>query len=378
MNRSLVTRKIPISFAALISLCLFWLSACISITPVHPTNPIQPTTTATVSHSQASPTPIITPITPSLTPTLTPSFGPSPTSSPQAALEAHAWKAVPVMIEAAILAADTVEPFGYTPFFVLYGDGLLVTRSCAETECTYLQSQLSQEELCLLVNTMDRTGFLHVNPQNSFVPPGTGTETRLNVQLYLDNFIQIQDLDRWIEKPNWYPAFIGCQNCFTPPKIDPAIINLFRLLKTFALPDPIGLQTDRLALWLTQPVIEGTPQRWDDSQISLASLAENSLCPDSQPGRQAVVLEGAAAYSMANFLSGQKVPLFTDGQTTWQVQSRWLLPYETPQTCDHPHGLHPPAQLLANTWHCEPAMGAIPTATSTITPTPTITPTTLR
>ena len=170
MNRSLVTRKTPINIAALISLCMFWLSACVSITPVYPTNPIQTTTTATVSHSQASPTPIT--IVPSFNANSDTQFWAFANQHPASSPRNPRREAVPVMIEAAILAADTEEPFGYT-LFVLYGNGLLVTRSCAETECTYLQSQLSQEELCLLVNTMDRTGFLHVNPR-TLCPPGKG------------------------------------------------------------------------------------------------------------------------------------------------------------------------------------------------------------
>lgn len=358
----------------LLSLMMFWLSACVPIEQILPTITAQPTITASVT----LPPPSNTPLLPSSTPSLASTFGPSATSTPQPALEAHAWQAAPVMVEAAILAADPVEQFGYTPFFVLYGDGLLVVRSCDEGECRYLQTQLNQEQLCLLINTIDKIGFLKVDPQSAFVPLGTGTEIRLHVRVYEENFIQIEDLNRWVERPDWYPSFAGCQNCFDQPNVDPAIANLYRLLSTYSLPEPSGLQTDRLALWLTQPVIMGTPQIWADDLIPLASLSQASLCPNDPARRQAVILEGAMAYSTASFLSGQQVPLYTDGQTTWQVQSRWLLPYEMPQTCDQPAGLYPPDQILEIAWQCEPFMGTIPTSTATITPTPSITPTPLR
>ena len=358
-----------------IMLTLFGISAC---TPVITQTSITSTTQPTPTPSQTLLQPSLAPTTPTVTSSPRASFGPTSTSTPLPAFEAHTWQAAPVMIEAAMLVNDPGDPFPYTPFLILYGDGLLVIRACEEDECRYLQAQLSDKDICQLINTIDRTGFLNVDPQNSVVPPGTGTEIRMMVNVFQENVVQIPDLNRWVERPDWYPSFVGCQNCYDLPNLDPAINDLYRLLSTYSPPEPSGLQTDRLALWLTQPVIMGTPQAWDNDLIPLASLAEDSLCQDNTSQRQAVILEGTMAYSTASFLSGQQVPLFTDGPTTWQVHSRWLLPFEMPQTCDHPAGLFPPAIDLSITWHCEPGMGSLPTSTPTITPTPTVTPTPLR
>lgn len=357
-------------------LALMLLSACDESAGM-----INPTISATTApRTLILPTSTVVPATLTQVPTNTATPGPSPTSTPLPPLKANTWQAKPLMIEWASIANDPVDPFRYTPFLILYGDGMLVKRSCQEDECRYLQKQLEEAELCQWINAIDRTGFLYADPLAVQVPGGTGTETRLAVQVYAENGVQIPDLDRWAESPNWYGEFAGCPECFDPPAIDPAFINLYRLLSTYTLDDMSGLNTDRLAVWLTKPVIAGTARAWGEDQMSLAALAERSSCPNNPARQQAVILEGSAARQVSGFLSdeGEKAPIFSENGQTWQVHSRWLLPYEMPQRCQEPAGLYPPADFPNITWRCEPAMGAIPTGTPTITPTPSVTPTPLR
>ncbi len=284
------------------------------------------------------------------------------------------------MVEAAYLAVDDQEPFPYTPFFVLYGDGTLVQRACQNGACRYLQAQLNGESLCRLVNSIDQTGFLDADPAQVDLPAGTGTRVRLAVQVYQHNQAHIPDLDRWAHDPDWYRAYSGCPACPVFARIDPAFIDLYRLLTTFAEADLTGLTTDRLAVWLAQPVVAGDPQTWPGDLISLANLAEMSRCPGRASRQSAVIFEGQAARSLASYLSTHPgdAPIFTQDGATWQVHTRWLLPCEMPQTCDQEAGLFPPADTVEMTWTCSPEFGFIPTATPTITPTPTITATPLR
>jgi len=284
------------------------------------------------------------------------------------------------MVEAAHIDSDPLAPFSYTPLFVLYGDGWLVKRACQDGECRYLGSQLDPDTLCRLVNTIDRTGFLAADPAAFTLPSGTGATIRLSAQLYTENNVQIPDLDRWIENPNWYGAFAGCLNCFQPPQIDPAFIDLFRLLTYYTDPSLAGFQANRLAVWLTQPVIAGFPQDWDPDLVPLSELADRSTCPDDPARSQAVILEDTAARAVSSFLtsSGESVPIFSENGRVWQVHSRWLLPYEMPQTCEREPGLYPPHEGATQNWQCAPNMGSIPTSTATITPTPSVTPTPLR
>lgn len=284
------------------------------------------------------------------------------------------------MVKAARIDADPFAPLSYTPFFVLYGDGLLVKRTCQNGECRYLQTQLDPQTLCRLVNTIDRTGFLDANPTAFDLPGGTGAAIHMVVRIYAENSVQIPDLDRWVEDPDWYGALMGCPSCFAPPKIDPAFIDLYRLLITYTDTDMTGLHTERLAVWLTRPVITGTAQPWPSELIPLSELAEKGTCPNNPEQRQAVILEGPSARAVSSLLStqGEGMPIFFEDGTTWQVVSRWLLPYEMPQTCDLDAGLYPPPGESVAIWQCDPEMGTIPTATATITPTPTTTPTPLR
>ncbi len=284
------------------------------------------------------------------------------------------------MIELSQISADPLSPVQFTPYFILYGDGLMIIRSCEAGECRFLQSYLEEGQLCQLINAIDRTGFLDVQPQAASVPEGSGNLVRLTVRIYQENRVEIPDLDRWVETPNWYEANMGCLNCFDPPLIDPGIIALYRLLTTYPSTDFAGMNADRLAVWLSPPVIAGKPQTWDENLISLQDLAIDAICPGDSSQRQAIILEGPMAFSVSSFLSNQNTsaPIFTDGKMTWQVTSRWLLPYEMPGSCqDHP-GMLLPEEYPEILWQCEPGMGAIPTSTATITPTPSITPTPLR
>ena len=329
------------------------------------------------------PTSTAIPATPTPLTTNTATPGPSPTSTPLPPLQAHAWQAKPLMIEWASIANDPLDPFRYTPFLILYGNGLIVKRSCQDDgllACRYLQKQLDEVELCRWINAIDRTGFLNANPLAEQVPGGTGTEIRLAVQVYAENGVQIPDLDRWAESPNWYGAFTGCPECFDPPAIDPAFIDLYHLLSTYPDEELSGLNTERLAVWLTKPVIAGSARVWEEESLSLSALTERSACPDDPARQKAVILEGSTARRVSDLLSsqGDLAPIFTENGQTWQIHSRWLLPYEMPQTCQEPAGLYPPADFPNIVWQCEPAMGAIPTATPTITPTPSVTPTPLR
>jgi len=383
MRISEMTQKRHCSTGYKISLtiCLTALLALSSCNPALPAdNPAtsSPEIVWTPTSSQILPS--ITTADVSLPPTVTRTPGPSPTSTTLPPLGSHTWVAKPIMIEAAQVGSNPQDPFQYAPFFVLYGDGLLITRVCQDGECRYQQGTLEQDVLCRLVNTIDRTGFLNVDSSTVRLPGGTGIEIRLAVHLFAENSFQISDLDRWIESPDWYAELMGCPHCFPPAEIDPAIIALYRILITYPTADTSGLVSERLAVWITKPVISGDSQEWHPDLVSLSQLADGSQCTDGRFQQQAVILEGTEARAVADFISrnNNQIPVFKEGDSIWQVQSRWLLPYEMPQGCHQPPGLYPPITGSGISWSCSPEMGAIPTSTATITPTPSITPTPLR
>ena len=263
---------------------------------------------------------------------------------------------------------------------MVYSDGRLIKRICQEDICQYRQSQLNQNDLCQLINAIDRTGFLDAGSNAFQLPPGTDVAYRLSVAVNQENTVTIPDLARWIETPNWYDAVAGCSNCYPDPIIDPAFIDLYELLKSYNPPDLTSYQSTRLAVSITDPVIAGLPRPWPEEVIPFSELLEGSTCDGAITQRQAVILQGALAQTIAEVLSAQSglAPIFSDGEETWQVQSKWLLPNELPQTCQSPAGIYPNNNDPLTSWRCSPEMGAIPTSTATITPTPSITPTPLR
>lgn len=357
-------------------LLMFALSACINPPNLVTPSPTIKTPLPSVTLN-GSP---VTVATPSASPQPTRTLGPSATSTYLPSLMPHSWQADPVMVEIAALEPGSRSPSEYTPIWVLYGDGLLIQRECQEDVCRYLQKQLGIDEVCFLVNTIDRTGFLAADPQSLEIPSGTGKLIHLKASVYAQNEILIPDLDRWIETPNWYKAYIGCANCSVEPVIDPAFLTMYQILTQFTPDDMSGLTTDRLALWLSEPVIAGPPQAWSEDLPPLNSLAENAICPGELTQRQALIFEGKQAREIADFLSRPAggIPLYQQGEGIWQVQARWLLPYEMPQTCQAPPGLYPPVEFPVLIWECQPGMGAIPTPTPTITATPSQTPTPIR
>ncbi len=98
------------------------------------------------------------------------------------------------MIELARVEDDPFNPFQYTPLLVLYEDGRLVQRRCEGASCNYHQTMLVEEELCRLVNAIDRTGFLSA-PKNAYsMPETTGAVVRLSVHLHVDKTLAAPDL----------------------------------------------------------------------------------------------------------------------------------------------------------------------------------------
>ena len=332
-----------------------------------------------LTQSPSTPTRTATLPIPSPSPTQTRTAGPSPTSTPLPAMASRRWGTNDLIIELASLSADPLARFSYTPIFILYSDGQLFKRDCQDSVCQYAQTQLDQTPLCRLINAVDRTGFLNADPEAFQLPPGTDLAFRLSVGVDQENTVTIPDLAQWATSPNWYDAYAGCSNCYPEPIIDPAFIDLFQLLAAYTPQTPTIFQSNRLAVGIGKPIISGTPRPWPEEVIPLSELVERSTCDDPTTN-QAVILEGSQAQAIAELLSAQSdlPPIFTDGEFTWQVQSRWLLPYEMPQTCQTSAGIYPPTDGEVTTWRCEPEMGAFPTSTATITPTPSITPTPLR
>ncbi|MFN2302321.1 MAG: hypothetical protein ACK2TV_01185, partial [Anaerolineales bacterium] len=230
-----------------IILWVMWLFFSPALAACHQTEPQLTATITTASPSETSVSVFSTQEqwTPTLTPSATFTPGPSPTSTSLPPLISHRWAAEPIMVEAAIRSTNEEDLFGYTPVFILYGDGQLIKRVCQDGACRTLQTQLNQEKLCQLINAIDRTGFLQVEPQAYHLPEGSGDLFRLRVNIYAQNIAEIPNLEQWIKSPNWYADLAGCEDCYDPPIIDPAFINLYQLLINYPERELTGLNSDR-------------------------------------------------------------------------------------------------------------------------------------
>jgi hypothetical protein len=286
------------------------------------------------------------------------------------------------MIEAAHSQSQAeAVPFPYTPIFVLYGDGLIIQRQCQSGTCQFYQSRLDPIDLCRLVYAVDRTGFFDADPAN-YQPPEESTEqTLLSAAFYKENAVLLDGFRLWLENPNAFGPQQEGPSSFETPRMDPAFLNFYQLITTYDQSPLQSYQSDRLAIWLSPPVLAGTPQPWPETLIPLEELARRTACSGNEK-TQAIVLEGQPARDLSALLAktakGGYPTVFFQGEGIWQIESRWLIPYEMPKTCSRPAGLYPPPALSATQWQCSTDMGAIPSPTPTITATLTLTPTPIR
>ncbi len=173
--------------------------------------------------------------------------------------------------------------------------------------------------------------------------------------------------------PSWLDKQMNCNQCVTRPIILPALANTFDFLTRF---HPTGLKTfpsDRLAVWISPPWLDGTPSPWLLPDIPLSSLYEASRCSDPTRAK-ALELNGSDALKVSEYINKMinlgYAPIFTEGHLKLQVVDRWLLPDEAAAGCAESSNLFPAANLPTPDFQrrCQPSDGLLPIPTATPLP----------
>jgi hypothetical protein len=198
-----------------------------------------------------------------------------------------------------------------------------------------LTRQLERVEICQFLNTIDQAGFYDYDPSTysdseNFPIDGAST-SYIQVNAWRSKSIALYGLHWFMqEDTSWY---VPIKNSPPLPTILPALRNTHRLLYDYRVDKLEIYQPSRLALWVGEPRLplrrnEGVP--WPLQSPTLAELYAQSAIENDELG-QSVVLRGDAAISVYKlFDESADVRNFTDGERTYGIYARPLLPYEAP------------------------------------------------
>jgi hypothetical protein len=299
-----------------------------------------------------------------------PTYTPGPTPLIDLTHGFREWFPEPILIQVGIIHDLKRDPFDRDPFFVLYADGTLIQKGCDASSCDFTTAQLNTKQICSLLNTIELYGYFDYDPSGYNTPITGGEITYIDVSAWREQNIALYQLTDWLEDPNWLNGLLDCDNCREPPLIKPALANTYWLLDGYSVPGSVTYHPSSLAVWLSAPELAGEPVDWTLGTPTLGRLSEMSRCVETGQ-HQAVVLSGSEAENLASFINqitNQGLsPIFSEGSLTFQVTTRWLLPYEQAAGCGESTNQFPAADipLMKKPISCNISDGFIPTQTPT-------------
>ena len=308
------------------------------------------TVTPTLAPSH-TPIPLATAIpseTKSLTSTITPTFTITPTSTPQPPLTEHEWNPENVLI----LMRESLGDGGMfigdlgPPQYILYADGtLFITQSIVvddNHQTRLLVKNLTRDEICQHLNTLDQIGFLDYDSSNydfGGKPLITGAPS-----IYFE-------VNAWNSKSGWYSGlsyYIEDQSIreyygqIGFPNISPALSDAYYFLNKYPEDGFEIYKPNRLAVWVGQeeyisPEILSHANDWQFGNLPLEKLINDAETIPGSGDRKIIILSGKDAISLYDYL-GNVIDLRIFGledtnqgvKRYYELFARPLLPYEIP------------------------------------------------
>ncbi len=306
--------------------------------------------------------------TPSPAPTATSKPTYTPTPKPVPPLVAHEWTTEPILLRFGQIGGDGADPLDYSlPSLILYSDGRLIFRQWEKSNQDDLRVKLwevdlSRQEICALLNTIDQTGFFDYDP-STYLPEGTylpfegASNTVIEVHAWRSKQISLNGL--WVflgDEPSMAGAIVfGDPSHGTMPYIPAALQNTYKVLSHFKPDNATTYQPNRLAIRIGYPEVYAHGVSWPLTSTELIDLYNRS-----NSGQDLVITKGAesaAIYQVFdNTMDGR---MFEDGTHTFFVAVRPLLPYERISFNYSYNPIDAPADFK-KPMNCEPADGVLP------------------
>jgi hypothetical protein len=214
-------------------------------------------------------------------------------------------------------------PFGVsrTPDLMLYSDGRLVVR----THAGFQAAQLSRQEICALLNTIDQVGFFDFDmapyhEQMDELPLGIASTTVIEVNAWKQKSVVAMALRDVVDDP----AF----------QVPSPLRSVYLLLSDYHLADLQPYQYDQLALAIHRPPPDSsyrTETRWPLPTPSLGALFERAERANIKSREEGLglLIEGetaASVYQAIRQISGRG---FVEDGEMYLVTARPLWPYES-------------------------------------------------
>lgn len=278
------------------------------------------------------------------------------------------WYPAEMLIQAGTIHEREENPFNMDPWLLLYSNGLFIKKDCIGTECRYTTAQLSEKDICILLNTIDQNSFFAYDPSGYVTPLVGGEITYIDISTWQQKSVALYQLEDWIEDPGWLDRLLKCSGCRKGPEIAPSLATTYSLLKTYSPSDASPYVPDRLAVWLSQPVLAGEPTTWEIRSPSLSRLYEMSSCTDPNQHR-VIILSGSEAKWVSDAINAAtsqgKPPVFTEGSLVFELSTRWMLPGEQAAGCgESSEQFHTtPSDSTAKLMVCTVQEGFLPTVT---------------
>ncbi len=343
-------KQIIVSFIAGILLTVGCMPSVPNVTPtttLFPSSTPKPTRTLSPSRT---PTASLTPW-----PTLTPSL----TSTPQPTLIAHEWSPEPILISFEDQGGLCDQPCPPLPLpFILYGDGTLVVSRFFEVNGEYrhqyLYKKLPQNEICRLLNTIDQNGYFDFDPE-SYSVEGVYDALQWDVRVHAwkNKDVSLYASGELVDDLKYFSQL------FSDSVIPPSILNTFILLDNYPLDGFSLYPPNPLAIWIWKSSGRDESRDWTVPNVSLAELYQKAGSPVSELPKP-VMLKGQDAVDIyAMFDNSVYFGLVTEGNETYYVYVRPVLPFE--QIVDGVSVISPKADQLELpvTLQCIPADGVM-------------------
>ena len=280
-----------------------------------------------------------------------PSPVPTFTSTPVGPLSSHNWSQTNPLITFGDSGGDgncgflSVLP---SPF-ILYPNGELFISDWNSTISGYeiSHAELSKEEVCNLLNSIDQAGFFEYDPStyidspDSWIPPvfGAGKIT-ITIEGWQTNSVSLYGLDYFIQEMETGKAYSGCLKCNNTnyPTILPAIKNTFVLLRDYRPEQLTVYDYERLGVWIDKSDLGLEPTSWPILSIDLEKYIAQEGKSSTEPN---IILTGQNAQKVYNLMGNsiQQCGInFIQNGEIYRVFARPLLPDEfTSSTSTQPY-----------------------------------------
>jgi hypothetical protein len=270
---------------------------------------------------------------PTLMPTFTRTW--AFTTTPVPTLVAHEISQSEALVVLESYGGDGVcHPIPNTPELILFPDGELFINRFGYEQQVFLKQrgQLSRQETCKLLNSIDQAGFFDYDPATYISDPvnwplimGMDT-TRITVQTWRSNSVDLYGLDDFID---------DCQGCDPSsfPVLLSSIYKTYRLLADYHAENMENTRTDRVGVWSYGYGSDEPAFPWPFPSINLAEAEARWSHKWYDP---LLILEGEDAEAVFDFFI-QANPfcgnvIVSETGKSYGLAVRHLLPYEYPST----------------------------------------------